>query len=86
MELNFEKIGSYIQRYMDGTLPTITAIKDGKEYQKSISFIDDLNRVSEAQRLGFLEKYIEFIEPKQLRRGTSTASSDKDFTLNEVKE
>ncbi|KKK74581.1 hypothetical protein LCGC14_2882350, partial [marine sediment metagenome] len=34
-------------------------------------------------RLGFIEKYMEFIAAKQLRRGTSTASDDKDFRLVE---
>ena len=43
----------------------------------------DLDKVSPAQRLGFIEKYLEFIEPKQLRRGTKTASGDMTFKLVE---
>jgi len=43
----------------------------------------DLEKVSPAQRLGFIEKYLEFIEPKQLRRGTKTASGDMSFKLIE---
>ena len=44
----------------------------------------DLAEVTSAQRLAFIEKYMEFVSPKQLRRGTSTASEDKDFNLVEV--
>ncbi|KKK96769.1 hypothetical protein LCGC14_2659450 [marine sediment metagenome] len=44
----------------------------------------DLDTVTPGQRLGFIEKYMEFVSPKQLRRGTSTASDDKDFRLVEV--
>ena len=46
---------------------------------------EDLKAVTAAQRLGFIEKYLEFIEPKQLRRGTKLASGDKEFVLVEVK-
>ena len=46
---------------------------------------EDLKTVSPAQRLGFIEKYLEFIEPKQLRRGNKIASGDKEFVLFEVK-
>lgn len=44
---------------------------------------DDLKEVTAAQRLGFIEKYLEFIEPKQLRRGTKQATGDMNFTLIE---
>lgn len=44
---------------------------------------EDLDKVSPAQRLGFIEKYLEFIEPKQLRRGTKQASGDMSFQLIE---
>ena len=42
---------------------------------------EDLGKVTPAQRVGFIEKYLEFIEPKELRRGTKTAGDDKDFKL-----
>ena len=45
---------------------------------------EDLGKVSPAQRIGFIEKYLEFIEPKQLRRGTKVAGGDKEFVLIEV--
>jgi len=46
---------------------------------------EDLGKVTPAQRLGFIEKYLEFIEPKQLRRGTKQASGDMSFRLVEKK-
>ena len=54
------------------------------------SYIDtklqaDLDKVTAAQRIGFIEKYLEFIEPKQLRRGTKVAGGDKEFILVEIK-
>ena len=81
MELNFKTLEEYLQGYLDGS-----ADFTGSNTGDSKSLESDLDNVSPAQRLGFIEKYLEFIEPKQLRRGTSTASSDKDFTLNEAKE
>ena len=45
----------------------------------------DLDAVTPSQRLSFIEKYLEFIEPKQLRRGTKVAGGDKEFILVEIK-
>ena len=81
MELNFKSLEEYIQAYMDG--PIVYEIKEDKKIYLSKSMESDLERVSPAQRLGFIEKYMEFIAAKQLRRGTSTASDDKDFRLVE---
>jgi len=46
---------------------------------------EDLEKVAPSQRLGFIEKYLEFIEPKQLRRGTSTVSEEKDIEVKIVR-
>ncbi|KKL83255.1 hypothetical protein LCGC14_1976570 [marine sediment metagenome] len=89
MELNFKSLEEYIQAYMDQAMEEqhttdINAEGDTATYTfKSLSA--DLDKVSPSQRLGFIEKYMEFVSPKQLRRGTSTASDDKDFNLVEAK-
>lgn len=89
MELNFKNLEEYLQAYMDNESQeeiTIDSDSDGNQetYQYK-SLASDLNSVSPAQRLGFIEKYMEFIAPKQLRRGTTSASEDKDFNLVEAK-
>ncbi len=87
MELDFKNLEEYLQDYMNSTLPDFNLIdSEGrhKEY-KGASLRHDLAIVTPQQRLGFIEKYMEFISPKQLRRGTSTASADKDFNIVEAK-
>ena len=86
MELNFKSLEEYIQAYMDGALPMYEAYnaETKKKECRTISLTNDLNKASNSQRMSFVEKYMEFVSPKQLRRGTSTASDDKDFRLVEV--
>ena len=43
---------------------------------------EDLGKVSPAQRLGFIEKYLEFIKGKQLRRGAEDVSGDESIDID----
>jgi len=52
----------------------------------NVKLAKDLETCTPGQRLQFVEKYMEFVAPKQLRRGTVTAGEDKDFQLIEVPE
>lgn len=43
---------------------------------------EDLHKVSPAQRLGFIEKYLEFVKGKQLRRGSEDVSGEENITID----
>ena len=45
---------------------------------------EDLSKVTPAQRLGFIEKYMEFIQAKQLRKDTKAPTGDTAFKLIEA--
>ncbi|KKK83678.1 hypothetical protein LCGC14_2790940, partial [marine sediment metagenome] len=73
MELNFKSLEEYLQGYMNGGKEVIVHMGE-VDIISQISLENDLNQVTASQRLGFIEKYMEFVSPKQLRRGTSLAS------------
>ena len=81
MELNFKEMELCLQEYINGG---DHYVEDSPFNRDSVSLKNDLDKVTPSQRLGFIEKYMEFVSPKQLRRGTSTASDDKDFNLVEA--